>query len=264
MIAIVINRLLKFLYSLGSYICFITNTIKLMFLKIPNWNLLIEQFYNIGVSSLTVVAITGASTGIVLAVQSYYQLNDKGLASVTGLMVAKAMITELGPVLTALMVTGRVGSAMCAELGTMQVTEQIDALKSMGVNPISYLIAPRFIAGFIMIPLLTIFSVLLGIVGGYIVYCLFFGMSKSSYFDPMKIHITEFDLFTGLVKSIFFAILLISICCYKGMRTKGGAAGVGTSTTTSVVISYVWILVSDFLITMLLNSVYTEITIDQL
>ena len=115
-----------------------------------------------------------------------------------------------------------------------------------------------------MIPLLTIFSTLLGIVGGYVVYCLFFGLSKSSYFDPMKIHLTEFDLLTGFVKSVFFAILLISICCYKGMKTKGGAAGVGTSTTISVVISYVWILVSDFLITMLLNSIHTEITIDRL
>jgi len=204
------------------------------------------------------------STGIVLAAQSFYQLQEKGLSGITGIMVAKAMITELGPVLTALMVTGRVGSAMCAELGTMKVTEQIDAMQTMAVNPKRYLLAPRFIAAIIMVPLLTMFSIILGIFGGYLISAYFFGMPAVNYFDPMPIHISNFDLFTGIAKSIFFGILMVTICCYKGMKTKGGAAGVGKYTTNSVVITYVSILISDFLLTIALNSLHQELILDWL
>jgi len=256
------NSTLNVISGFGDYMRLIGNVFLAIFKKPPQWSLLREQLYNIGVLSLNVVAITGISTGIVLASQSFYQLAEKGLSGVTGIMVAKAMITELGPVLTALMVTGRIGSAMTAELGTMQVTEQIDALKSMAINPNSYLIAPRFIAGMIMIPLLTIFSILLGIWGGYVISVYFFGMSSSTYFDPMPFHVTLFDIMTGIVKSIFFGIIMITICCYKGMQTKGGAAGVGRSTTNSVVITYVTILISDFLLTIALNSLHQEMLTD--
>jgi len=250
--------------AVGEYSALIYQTFVTMLKKPPGWALLRDQFHSIGVLSLNVVAITGASTGIVLAAQSFYQLSNKGLAGVTGIMVAKAMITELGPVLTALMVTGRVGSAMCAELGTMRVTEQIDALRSMAVNPLRYLIAPRFIASLIMVPLLTMFSIILGILGGFAIAHLFFGMSSSNYFDPMPIHVTSFDLFTGIIKSFFFGILIVTICCYKGLKTTGGAEGVGKSTTNSVVVTYVWILISDFLLTMMLNSIHQEVTMDWL
>jgi phospholipid/cholesterol/gamma-HCH transport system permease protein len=168
-------------------------------------------------------------------------------------MVGKAMMTELGPVLTAFMVTGRVGASMCAELGTMRVTEQIDALQTMAVSPHRYLLAPRFIAGFGMMPLLTIFSMIMGILGGYLISVYFFGMAPSSYFDPMPIHITTFDFFTGVVKSFVFGALIMTISCYKGMRTSGGAAGVGRATTSSVVIAYCCILLSNFFLTMALN-----------
>lgn len=251
------TQLEKILAAVGEYvvlICEVAATLK----RPPPWKLLREQFFQIGVLSTSVVAITGFTTGFVLAAQSIYQLSSKGLAGVTGVLVGKAMITELGPVLTALMVTGRVGSAMCAELGSMRVTEQIDALKSMAVNPNRYLIAPRFIAGIIMIPLLTIFSMIMGIFGGYLIAVHFFHMSPSTYFDPMPIHITGFDVFTGVVKSFFFGILLVTICCYKGMKTSGGAAGVGRSTTQSVVISYIYILIWDFLLTMALNTIHSE------
>ena len=173
-------------------------------------------------------------------------------------MVAKAMITELGPILTALMVTGRVGSSMCAELGTMKVTEQIDAMLTMSVDPKRYLLAPRFLSGFFMVPLLTMFNVLLGIVGGYLISSLFFGMSPPDYFDPMPLHVTGFDITTGIVKSIFFGIMLTTICCFKGMKTKGGAQGVGRYTTSSVVLSYIVIIVSDFLLTIALNFLHKE------
>lgn len=250
--------------SIGEYIQLIGETIASTLRKPPSWPLVRDQLYHIGVLSLMVVAITGFTTGFVLAAQSFYQLKEKGLAGVTGILVAKAMITELGPVLTSFMVTGRVGSAMCAELGSMKVTEQIDALQSMAVNPNRYLVSPRFIAGIIMVPLLTIFSMVMGIFGGYLISVHYFGMSSASYFDPMPIHITLFDLFTGTFKAFFFGVILVTVCCYKGMRTKGGAAGVGKATTNSVVISYVLILVWDFLLTIALNTIHEEFTIDSI
>jgi phospholipid/cholesterol/gamma-HCH transport system permease protein len=252
----------NFLFSFGEYAKLIFDVIVVAIKKPPSWSLLRDQLFIIGVASFTVVAITGISTGTVLAAQSFYQLREKGLSGVTGIMVAKAMITELGPVLTALMVTGRVGSAMCAELGTMRVTEQIDAMETMAVDPKWYLLAPRFIAGFLMVPLLTIFSIILGIIGGYFIASIFFEMPAANYFDPMPIHVSSFDIFTGIIKSVFFGIVLVTICCYKGMKTKGGAAGVGRSTTSSVVISYITILVSDFLLTMALNSIHEELFLD--
>jgi phospholipid/cholesterol/gamma-HCH transport system permease protein len=253
------EKLSASLTAFGEYFSFIFDVCLAFLKKPPSWSVVREQLYNVGVLSLNVVSFTGISTGTILAAQSFYQLSEKGLAGVTGIMVAKAMITELGPVLTALMVTGRVGSSMTAELGTMKVTEQVDALRSMAVNPHRYLVAPRFLAGFLMVPLLTIFSIILGIFGGYLIAVDLFGMTPSSYFDPMKIQISAFDITMGIIKSFIFGILLVTICCYKGMKTKGGAAGVGRATTTSVVISYVTILIFDFFLTMALNSFHTSI-----
>jgi phospholipid/cholesterol/gamma-HCH transport system permease protein len=248
-----------FLVQLGEYFRMIFETIKLSCKKLPPFSLIMEQLYQIGVASLPVVAITGFSTGLVLAAQSFYQLSDKGLASVTGLMVAKAMMTELGPVMTAFMITGRVGASMCAELGTMQVTEQIDALRTMAVHPYRYLIAPRLISGVVMMPMLTIFSIIMGIFGGYLISTYFFHMAHSTYFDPMQTHIDNFDLFTGIVKSFVFGFIILTVACYKGITTTGGAAGVGRYTTNSVVITYCCILLVNFFLTMAMNILRGEI-----
>ncbi len=244
---------LSFLVSIGEYLRLIWNVASATFKCPPRWSLIREQLYNIGVLSLPVVAMTGFSTGLVLAAQSFFQLSNKGLAGATGLMVGKAMITELGPVLTAFMVTGRVGAAMCAELGTMGVTEQIDALKTMAVNPYRHLVSPRFIAGTIMMPLLTVFSVFMGIFGGYLISVFYFHMPPTTYFDPMPVYMTNFDLLTGIIKAVIFGVLIVTISCYKGLKTHGGAAGVGKSTTNSVVICYTFILFTNFLITLGLN-----------
>ncbi len=249
----ILSDRLKFVVGVGAYVTLIIEVAKTTLQKPPAPSLILKQLFDIGVASLLVVSITGFSTGLVLAAQSFYQLSDKGLASVTGLLVAKAMITELGPVLTGFMVTGRVGAAMCAELGTMKVTEQVDALQTMAVNPNRYLLAPRFIAGIFMIPLLTIFSMFMGIYGGYLISIYFFNMAPTTYFDPMPTHITLFDFTTGIVKSFFFGCLIMTISCYKGMTTTGGAEGVGKSTTQSVVYTYCWILLSNFFLTMGLN-----------
>lgn len=249
----------SFLSAIGDYVLLMLGVCWVCLRRPPSLLLVRDQLFEIGVMSLPVVAITGFSTGMVLAAQSFFQLSDKGLASATGLMVAKAMIVELGPVLTAFMVTGRVGAAMCAELGTMRVTEQIDAMRSMSVNPLRYLVAPRLLAGILMMPLLTIFSSLMGILGGYMIAVGFYKMASSSFLDPLPIHITTFDLISGMVKALAFGIIIVTISCYKGMNTRGGAAGVGRATTNSVVVCYSIILVINFLITMALNTSYQYI-----
>jgi phospholipid/cholesterol/gamma-HCH transport system permease protein len=251
--------ILQFLSAIGDYVLLIVGVIWVSFRRPPAWVLIRDQLFDIGVMSLPVVAITGFSTGMVLAAQSYFQLSDKGLASATGLMVTKAMLVELGPVLSAFIVTGRVGAAMCAELGTMRVTEQIDAMRTMSVNPLRYLVAPRFIAGVLMMPLLTVFSAIMGVLGGYMIAVDYYGMPSSSFIDPLPIHVTRFDFFSGIAKSIVFATIIVTISCYKGMTTRGGAAGVGRSTTNSVVICYSIILISNFLLTLGLNTSYDYI-----
>ncbi len=253
------NLVTGWLEALGDYISLIFNVIAVTLRHPPSWPLIRDQMYEIGVMSLPVVAITGFSTGMVLAAQSYFQLSDKGLVSATGLMVTKAMMVELGPVLTAFMITGRVGAAMCAELGTMRVTEQIDALRSMAVNPLQYLVAPRFIAGIVMLPLLTVFSCIMGVIGGYVIAVDYYGLPANSYLDPLPLHITGFDFFSGMIKAFIFGVIIITISCYKGMTTKGGAQGVGRSTTNSVVICYSVILIGNFLITVILNNSYEHI-----
>lgn len=262
MIALVRQQSIRILERIGDYVTMVVEVFSAAFRRPPAWQLLREQLYHIGVMSLSVVAITGFTTGFVLAAQSFYQLGEKGLSAVTGVLVGKAMITELGPILTAFMVTGRVGASMCAELGTMRVTEQIDALKSMAINPYSYLVAPRFLAGIFMIPILTLFSTVMGIFGGYLIAVYFFHLSPGSYFTPMQIHINLFDIGTGAIKSFIFGFLLVTVCCYRGMKTTGGAAGVGKSTTQSVVASYVLILVADFILTMALNMIRQELKYD--
>ena len=255
-----VARGLPFFVATGEYIGLIVAVVVAMIKRPPNFVLVLKQAYDIGVASLPVVAITGLSTGLVLAAQSFYQLADKGLSSVTGLLVAKSMMTELGPVLTGFMVTGRVGAAMCAELGTMRVTEQVDALQTMAVNPNRYLIAPRFMAGAFMMPLLTLFSIAMGVFGGYVISVYYFNMAPTSYFDPMPIHITMFDLTTGIVKAFIFGIFIMTIACYKGMKTSGGAEGVGRSTTNSVVITYCVILLFNFFLTVALNVLREKIS----
>jgi phospholipid/cholesterol/gamma-HCH transport system permease protein len=251
------SGIINILASVGSYFLLILSVLCVIVKRPPAWSLIRDQMYSIGVMSLPVVAITGFSTGMVLAAQSFFQLSDKGLASATGLMVTKAMMVELGPVLTAFMVTGRVGAAICAELGTMRVTEQIDAITSMAVNPLRYLVAPRFIAGITMLPLLTVFSCLMGVLGGYIIAVYYYGMSPNSFLDPLPDHINTFDMFSGIVKGFVFGVIIITISCYRGMTTFGGAAGVGRATTNSVVICYSVILITNFLLTIGLNNSYT-------
>jgi len=250
------KRIFLVLESLGEYVGMVMTTFWTALSSPPRASLVRDQLYEIGVLSLPVVAITGLSTGALLAAPAFFQLSDKGLVGTTGLMVVKSMLVELGPILTAFMITGRVGAAMAAELGTMKVTEQVDALSSMAVDPIEYLVTPRTIAMTVMVPLLTIFSAAMGILGGFLIACDLYGMAPGSFFYPIPYYVTWFDCASGLVKSFFFGILIVTISCYRGLKTEGGAQGVGRATTSSVVICYSAILVANFILTVALHASY--------
>jgi phospholipid/cholesterol/gamma-HCH transport system permease protein len=211
-----------------------------------------KQMEFVGVKSLIVVMITGGFTGMVLALQSYYGFRKFGAEGLVGTTVALSMTRELGPVLTSLMVAGRAGSAMAAELGTMRVTEQIDALVVMALNPIKYLIVPRVIASMLMLPVLTIISDFVGIIGGYLVGVKLLGINEGAYVNKMISYLGIDDIYNGLIKSAVFGIILSLISCYKGFNTRGGAEGVGKATTEAVVVSSVTILVSDYVLTSLM------------
>jgi phospholipid/cholesterol/gamma-HCH transport system permease protein len=250
------KKILSVFASLGEYVGMTLETMGTCLRHPPALRLIRDQMYEIGVLSLPVVAITGLSTGAVLAVQAFFQLADKGLAGTTGLMVTKSLLAELGPILTAFMITGRVGAAMAAELGTMKVTEQVDALSSMAINPISYLVSPRFIAMIIMVPLLTIFSAAMGILGAFLIACDLYGMSPQTFFYPIPYYCSWFDCASGLAKAFVFGLLIVTISCWRGLKTEGGAHGVGRATTSSVVTCYSAILLANFILTVALHASY--------
>jgi phospholipid/cholesterol/gamma-HCH transport system permease protein len=208
--------------------------------------ILMKQMYEVGVRSLPVVLITAVFTGMVLALQSYTGFKRFGAEGLVGTVVALSMTRELGPVLTALIVTGRAGAAMAAELGTMRVTEQIDALETLATNPIKYLVVPRFLSGTVMLPFLTVISNIIGIIGGYFVTVALLGANSTTYMRMTWDYLEINDIMSGLTKAVFFGASLSLICCYKGFYTEGGAEGVGKATTGAVVISFMTILISDY------------------
>ena len=207
---------------------------------------IVRQMLEIGINSLPVVLVTAVFTGMVLALQSYTGFKRFGAEGLVGSVVALSMTRELGPVLTALIVTGRAGAAMAAELGTMRVTEQIDALETMATNPVKYLIMPRFFSGMVMLPALTIVTDIVGILGGYFVSVMLLGTSSKTYLRATWDYLQLEDIYSGLVKACFFGAAFALISCYKGFYTKGGAAGVGRATTGAVVYSSMTILISDY------------------
>ncbi len=234
----------------------------LMFIKILSYTprppyrirLFFKQLEFIGVKSTMVVLLTGLFSGMVLALQGYYGFRKFGGESLLGATVALSLVRELGPVLTGLMVTARAGSAIAAEIGTMRVTEQIDALTVMAVNPIHYLVVPRFWAGVIMVPLLTILADAIGIAGGYFVGVILLHIDSGIYVAKMKELVELYDIMNGLYKAFVFGGLLTLIGCYKGYHARGGAEGVGRATTEAVVISSISILAGDYILTSLLFS----------
>lgn len=213
---------------------------------------IIEQFDMIGVGSLTVVLLTGLFTGAALASQSGLTLDQFGARPVVGRLVSASMIKELGPVLTALMLTGRVGSGIAAELGSMVVTDQINALRVLGSDPVRKLVVPRMLAGFIMAPVLTIVSDFVGIFGGWLVARFQLQVASSLYWSSVTKGLYTQDVWMGLIKPFVLGFIIVTIACHVGLRTTGGTQGVGRATTVSVVAGSVAVIAADFFVTQIL------------
>ncbi len=219
---------------------------------------MLYQLYFIGVKSQSVVLITGAFTGMVLAAQTYFQFHKVKMDTATLAVVSVSMCSELGPVLTGLMVAGRVGAALAAELGTMRVTEQIDALRTLATHPVDYLVVPRLLATLIALPLLTAEAIAIGIGAGYLMGAGYFGIDPAYAWHNTVKYTTADHVLTGIVKSFIFGGIIGLISCYKGMNCREGAEGVGRATTEAVVYASITILISNFFLTLFLNRVLQQ------
>jgi len=243
---------LRFLEESGKVMTLFLKTVMFIFRPPFDVRSLLKQIEYVGIKSIPVVLITGAFTGMVLALQSYTGFKRFNAEAFVGTVVALSMTRELGPVLSGLMVSGRVGSAMAAELGTMQVTEQIDALYTLAINPIKYLVVPRFLASLIVMPILTAFADVVGIMGGYLVSVMLLGSNPTIYIRRTYDYLDLEDLYVGLLKACIFGMIIATIGCYQGINTRGGAEGVGKSTTNAVVLASLLILIANYFTTALL------------
>ena len=228
-----------------------------LFLQVLSWSVrppseirnIVKQMEEVGVRSMPVVLVTATFTGMVLALQSYSGFQRFGATSFVGSVVALSITRELGPVFAGLMVSGRVGASMAAELGTMKVTEQIDALVTLATNPVKYLVVPRVAAATFVLPVLVVFADLLGILGGYFVSVYLLGANPYVYTAKTYQYLQFRDIYTGLVKAAVFGMLIALISCHHGFVAEGGAEGVGRATTRAVVASSMMVLISDYFMT---------------
>jgi len=250
------ERVFETIAEIGDAAAFATLAMGWMVRKRTRWSILVPNFYAIGVLSVPVVAITGTFIGMVLAVQAYSQFEMMGLATRLGSVINISLVKELGPVLAATMLAGRVGSSMSAELGTMRVTEQIDALYALGTNPIYYLVVPRFLACFLLIPLLTLMADFMGVIGGAVVSTQLLMVDSYAYWQHSREYVGSADLFAGVFKSFFFGAAIALISCHRGFNSRAGAEGVGRAATEAFVYSFIAILFLDFVIGIAWNGVY--------
>lgn len=239
--------------AIGAFTIFFLQIIHCFISTKPKIKKIIEAAYTIGVQSAGIVILTGSFAGMVFALQSYIGFQRVGGEQFIGAIVALGMIRELGPVLTGLMVTGRAGSAMTAEIGTMRITEQIDALKTLRINTLQYLVVPRVLSGTIILPCLALFAMICGIIGGYVVCVYVLGLSPEDYTSSIRTYVEMKDIRGGLVKSAVFGFLLSWVGTYKGFYTEGGARGVGIATTQSVVLGSILILIANYFLTKFLE-----------
>ena len=234
------------LRTIGHMFVFLLNSFYFIFIPPFKFRLLLRQIRFFGNKSMLVILLTGSFTGMVLALQLFYILRKFGSDALLGPGIALSLIRELGPVLSALMVTGRAGSALTAEIGMMRISEQIDALTAMALNPIRYLIVPNIVAALIVFPLLVAIFDVIGIFGGYLVGVEVLGISSGTYFSLMEDYVVMEDIMVGLYKSLSFGLIVSWICCYKGFYTGYGAQGVSKSTTEAVVLCSILILIWDY------------------
>ncbi len=240
------RMIIGFTRELGSVLILLSVALKQLLIPPYEIKNTFKQMLEIGIRSLPVVFITAVFTGMVLSLQTYTGFKRFGAETLVGTVVALSMTRELGPVLTGLIVAGRAGAAMAAELGTMRVTEQIDALETLATNPVKYLVVPRFVSGVLMLPALAVVTDIVGIMGGFAVSVGLFDASAVSYWNRTWDYLELDDIYSGLIKAAFFGASIALISCYKGFYAEGGAEGVGKATTGAVVLSSMTILVSDY------------------
>lgn len=252
----VVLAFIHFLHYLSALAHLLQEVSASLWLGKKRWGLLLEQIVSIGFSSQSVVMITGGFVGAVLAAQGLFQLSEFHMESMGGALVSVGMFRELGPVLTAIMLAGRVGAAMAAHIGSMQVSEQIDALRSMSVHPIDYLVTPRFLAMIISIPLLVLEVCALGIFSSWVVGTQIFGVSEAWWQYHTQAHTELIDIGIALIKAEVFGLLIVTISCHQGLQVTHGAQGVGKATTRAMVFSSLGILICNFFLTMLLNMLF--------
>src|SRR5438067_1246622 len=250
------GALFRLFQYLGEVTFLAADTFRSIFTHRLRWKLFLNQIVEIGLLSQLVVVITGAFTGAVFAAQTYFQFNKLGMGSAVGAVVSVSICRELGPVLTALMVTGRVGASMSAEIGTMKVTEQIDALRALAVHPIDYLVVPRTLAMMVSMPLLVAEAVAIGIAAGYFVAIFLLEVNGTYYMANMVRWTQMRDIIMALTKAGCFALLIVFISCHKGLTSKEGAVGVGKATTEAVVNASLAVLIFNFFLTMGLNIIF--------
>jgi phospholipid/cholesterol/gamma-HCH transport system permease protein len=248
LVQIIGKKTLDFFEELGQVANLFIGIIRYFPTVIRNRNLILYQMEHIGVNSLPLVLIIATFTGAVSAWQAAYQLKGLAPLSFMGTATSRAIITELGPVLTAVVIAGRVGASIAAELGSMKVTEQIDALETMAISPIRYLAMPRFLASIVMMPILVVFADIIAILGAFVISNFFLGISFTVYFISVKRYFLFGDFIFGLVKAVFFGGVTSLLGCHIGFRTEGGAEGVGNSTIRSFVLSSALILILDYVL----------------
>ena len=242
--------------EVGDVATFAALTLMWMVRKRTRWSVLVPNFYMIGVKSMPVVAITGTFIGMVLAVQAHRQFAAMGMETRMGSVINISLVKELGPVLAATMLAGRVGSAMAAEIGTMRVTEQTDALAVLGADPIAYLAVPRLMACVLLIPLLTLMADFMGIIGGAVVSTQILGVDSYHYWEHSRSFVGGLDVFAGVFKSYFFGAAIALISCHRGFHCSAGAEGVGKAATEAFVTAFIAILFLDFCLGLLWNKLY--------
>lgn len=248
-----------FLDGLGELGLLLFEAIRSIRHRRPSWAELIRQLHFTGVKSQTVVLTTGAATGMVLCAQTYFQFHKVKMDTATGAVVSVGMCSELGPVLAGLMLTARVGAAMAAELGTMKVTEQIDALRTLATHPVDFLVVPRLMACLLAAPLLTAEAVLVGIAASYLIGVHLLGIDGAYYLANIHRYTEPYDVFSGLLKAFVFGAIISLVSCYKGLNSGGGAEGVGRATTEAVVASSISILITNFFLTLFLTRLFKAI-----
>jgi len=246
------QRTLAFLRQTGEVFIMLGKALRYMLQLWPNRKLVLEQMLEIGVRSVPLVLFVGVFAGAVASVQTAYQLKGYISLNYLGAATSVAIFIELGPVLTALVIAGRVGASIAAEIGTMKVTEQIDALESLAIDPIRYLAMPRIFSGFVMIPILTILADFVGIIGAYFVAYLNQGLAPEIYFGSVKDFFSILNVMSGLIKAFFFGGTTAIVGCYVGFATEGGAEGVGKATIRAFVLSSALILLNDYLLSVLI------------